>query len=658
MEENAEARLVADAIAGSGEAFATLVRRYQAYAYGVAVGLLTDFDLARDVVQEAFLAAYRDLGKLEEPQRFGGWLRGIVRHMAFRALRDLERVRGLTEELAKAEYAPAPSRRPDESAEEEERRRIVSEALKRLSERSREVVGLYYVDGLSYADIAGFLNVTETAVQGRLQRARAQLREELTVVEETFEREELPEDFAAEITRLLEEVAAPRTRPPGQVRQSRKKDRGRAVKRLQEIGAPAVDPLCEALEDPRGAVRQVALRALCLLGDERAKLPVVRLLQAKDVWLCWKLFVDGHVLSIPGIPEAFLQIALEGNEPASSSARVAPAMAIQALGHARRTPELVQQLTAIYRDNEGYHRYLRAAALAALCRLEPEAAREWLSQGLVDDDARVRTTAAYMAVSRELLPPLEICLQALYKETGWWGRSCAAMLVAGHGEPGVAALEEILESGVGVMRCAAAMALAKTGSAGAFEVLTEELLGSRSGPEGIKLRRAVSRTLARGFGDLVVNWVEDDSERLTTFPAVMWTLAKFPGLPAERSPAGGVPLGEMVETMAREAPPALRHAAVRMLAWQRGVDYLPELRQLLAAGRPRKVAQEAFRQMQRMRERALPTAMEMMDSDLWTERKAAVCLLRRWGKLTPELRARAEADDHIAVRHGAAQHIR
>ena len=456
----------------------------------------------------------------------------------------------------------------------------------------------------------------------------------------------------------LEGVAAPRIRTLETIRQSQRRDPGGTVKRLQEIGPPAVDPLCDALQDPRGAVRQVALRALCLLGDERAKLPVVRLLQAKDVWLCWELFIDGHVLSIPGVPEAFLQIALEGKEPTTSGATVAPALAIQALGHARSTPELVQHLTAIYRAPESYHRNLRAEALGALCHLQPAAALDWLSEGLLDDDARVRSTAAYMAVSRDLLPPLEICLQGLGREGGWWGRSCLAILVAGHGKPGTAALEKIVATGDGVVRCAAAMALAKTGSTGAFEVLTGELLGTRSGPGVSKLRRAVSSTLARGFGDLVVNWVEGDRERLTTFPAVMWTLAKSPSLPGEDAPAGGVPLGEMVETMSREAPPALRQAAVRLLARQRGVDALPQLRQALAEGRPRKAAREALHQMRRMGDRALPAVMEMMESAHWGERKAAVCLLRRWGKLTPELRTRAEADDHIAVRHGTAQHVR
>jgi len=653
MEEKTEARLVAETLAGSGKAFASLVQRYQEYAYGVAIGLLTDFELARDVVQEAFMAAYRDLGKLKEPERFGGWLHGIVRHMSFRALRDLDRVRGLTEELRKADFAPAPSRRPDETAEDEERRRIVREALNRLSERNREVVGLHYVDGLSYADIAEFLNVTETTVQGRLQRARAQLREELTVVEEAFEREELPEDFAAEITRLLEAVAAPRTRPPGLVRQSRKKDRGRAVRRLQEIGAPAVDPLCEALEDPRGAVRQVALRALCLLGDARAQRPVVRLLTGDDPWTCWKVLVDGHVLSIPGVQDALVQIAQEGKSATTRHAQVAPEMALRALGHAEYSPELVETIADIFRDSAGYHRQLRRAALCALCRLDKNSALDWLTRGLSDTDNRVRSSAAFEAISQGLLPPLQVCLKALKDSGGWWGKMCYAILVMGHGGDGVKALDDILESGSGVERCAAALALAKSGSQRAFDVLAQELQGSRAGPKDMKLRRSISRTIARSFGDLIVDWVAADGEQRASFPGVMWTLARSRKLPQE-----GEPVSDMIEAMALEAPPSIRQAAVRLLARQRGAAYLPQLRQFLAEGRPHKVAREAFWQMHRLGDQAMATATEMLDSEHWTERKAAVCLLRRWGKLTPEQKARAEADEHIAVRHGTSMYVK
>jgi len=51
---------------------------------------------------------------------------------------------------------------------------------------------------------------------------------------------------------------------------------------------------------------------------------------------------------------------------------------------------------------------------------------------------------------------------------------------------------------------------------------------------------------------------------------------------------------------------------------------------------------------------AHPLAEEMLGSDSWQERKAAVCLLRRWGRLTPKQRRQAEADTHVAVRHAVA----
>ena len=57
MDQTTDAAAIADTLAGRPEAFAYPVRKYQDYAYGTAVGILSDFDLARDVVQEAFLCA-------------------------------------------------------------------------------------------------------------------------------------------------------------------------------------------------------------------------------------------------------------------------------------------------------------------------------------------------------------------------------------------------------------------------------------------------------------------------------------------------------------------------------------------------------------------------------------------------------------------------
>jgi RNA polymerase sigma factor (sigma-70 family) len=76
-------------LAGGGDtkAFVELTRRFQQFAFGSALALVRDFQQAEDVVQEAFVAAWKALPTLAEPAAFPGWLRGIVRHHAFRVLR-------------------------------------------------------------------------------------------------------------------------------------------------------------------------------------------------------------------------------------------------------------------------------------------------------------------------------------------------------------------------------------------------------------------------------------------------------------------------------------------------------------------------------------------------------------------------------------------
>jgi len=79
--------LVRRASGGDVEAFVDLTRRFQHFAFGSALALVRDFQRAEDVVQEAFVAAWAGLPGLADPAAFPGWLRGIVRHQAFRMLR-------------------------------------------------------------------------------------------------------------------------------------------------------------------------------------------------------------------------------------------------------------------------------------------------------------------------------------------------------------------------------------------------------------------------------------------------------------------------------------------------------------------------------------------------------------------------------------------
>ncbi len=494
----------------------------------------------------------------------------------------------------------------------------------RLSEKNREAVSLYYVDGLSYADIAAFLDVTEATVQGRLQRARAKLRKELKVVQERFKEAELPEDFSAEIRRLIEATAA------------RGEEQERALRRLAEIGAPAVDPLCEALGDPRRAVRMASARVLCTIGDARALRPVLRLLYSEGSWAYWKVFSKGRVLGIPGVREALLEIVRDGTAAGQEAA-------IAALGHIRGDREVYDCIYEVFHSTDPRRAPARAAALGALCWAAPESAVDVLAEALRDSDLRLRSVACWIAIRDGFLPPVDALLNALSHGVTWNLVRSVVNLVLKHGEEGRKALDRVLRTGTGTQRTAAALALAKTGSEKAFEVLKQELLSER---QGRGWKRVVPRAVGLSYPERLAEWIEAEWSSVAGVPAVVWALSR-----TRTEKAGAI-----AERLFRDGTPAVRAAAVRILARQKGTEFLPELRRCLSEGRPRKVAQEAFWQVYRLRDAAMPAVEEMLGSENWTERKAAVCLLRRWGKLTPEQKAQAENDSHVAVRTASDWH--
>ena len=177
MIQKNDAALVADTLSGQVEAFTTLVLKHQRYAYGMASGLLSDVELVQDVVQDSLLCAYRDLGKLQNPEQFSSWLCGIVKNTAYSVIRKQKRDRLLANELQVASSVAVPL--PDQRILTAETHKLVQLAVNDLSQKYRRVLRLYYHDNLSYAEIAAQIGVNVTTVKGRLQHARSKLRKSL-----------------------------------------------------------------------------------------------------------------------------------------------------------------------------------------------------------------------------------------------------------------------------------------------------------------------------------------------------------------------------------------------------------------------------------------------------------------------------------------------
>ncbi|MCS6863769.1 MAG: sigma-70 family RNA polymerase sigma factor [Gemmataceae bacterium] len=179
-------QLIADCLGGNREAFTVLVHRYQARLYSAALRLVQNAEDAADVVQDAFLSAYQSLHTFKGDSEFFTWLYRI----AFNTAVSLKRKRKPT--LSLEAYLGEHSLDPPDLSEyiqpglalqrtEDERELIL--AIARLSPDHREVLLLKELDGLKYEDIAQLLNLPIGTVRSRLHRARLELRELLTALE-------------------------------------------------------------------------------------------------------------------------------------------------------------------------------------------------------------------------------------------------------------------------------------------------------------------------------------------------------------------------------------------------------------------------------------------------------------------------------------------
>ncbi len=165
---------------GDRAAFGTLVTRYQTLICSIAYNVCGDFGRSEDLAQETFVAAWKNLPKLTEPDRFRGWLCGIARNLSNSARRRSARQPvDHAEEASVLESASDEAPSPLESAVSREESATVWAALERLPETYREPLILFYREGHSMPRVAEALDLTEEAVRQRLSRGRALLRDEV-----------------------------------------------------------------------------------------------------------------------------------------------------------------------------------------------------------------------------------------------------------------------------------------------------------------------------------------------------------------------------------------------------------------------------------------------------------------------------------------------
>jgi len=155
---------------GDAAAFEKIVQRFERPVYSLVFRLTGDKEGARDLAQDVFLKAWRNLPRYDPERPFAPWFLKLAANLAINA-----RAAAKLRKTVPLEEHPAP---PPE-AQETDLRDAVRKTIAELDPRYAACVALFYLEGLSVKEIGERLGVPEGTVKIRLHRARSVLKEKL-----------------------------------------------------------------------------------------------------------------------------------------------------------------------------------------------------------------------------------------------------------------------------------------------------------------------------------------------------------------------------------------------------------------------------------------------------------------------------------------------
>jgi RNA polymerase sigma-70 factor (ECF subfamily) len=178
-----EKALIAAARRGDTQAFNKLVLIYQSQVYNLAYRILGDTELAADASQEAFLSAFRNVGRFRGGS-FRAWLLRIVTNACYDQLRRKQRrptspLETILGDPDRASVLADPGEPPENHALRRELNEVLQAGIRTLPPDQRITLVLADVEGMSYREIAAITQVSLGTVKSRLSRGRAKLRDYL-----------------------------------------------------------------------------------------------------------------------------------------------------------------------------------------------------------------------------------------------------------------------------------------------------------------------------------------------------------------------------------------------------------------------------------------------------------------------------------------------
>jgi RNA polymerase sigma factor (sigma-70 family) len=361
-------------------AFGDVVGLLQDMVFGYAYAVLGDFHSAEDASQEAFIAAWRHLPSLREPAAFPGWLRRLVRTECHRMTRKSRP----TIPLDASQNVPDEEPDPHALAEKGEMRDAVLEAIASLPENERMVTTLFFINGYSQGEIAGFLETPLGTVKSRLFSAKRRLRRGLADVVADRLHDHAPSRnhvFAGKVIRMLQPYS---------------------------MRTPAYR---YGVEEVNGDDAW-ALMTACVEGDlERTKALVAkdpRLVNAQ-YWYQFPIHLavrEGHVEIVKFLLDS-------GAEPGQSRYTFSSWQKLLVIAEERGYTEIRAVLVNALRERYGYSSEFESVLLPAIVARDRQEVTDILREnpGLVRGSDALGNTALHWAVMTRQLPLIDLLLE-------------------------------------------------------------------------------------------------------------------------------------------------------------------------------------------------------------------------------------------------------
>ncbi|MBK7601353.1 MAG: sigma-70 family RNA polymerase sigma factor [Acidobacteria bacterium] len=184
-------QIIERTLAGETDAFSLLVQRWERPIYGLSLRMLGRDEDARDVCQETFLAAFRNLRKFRGDAKFSSWIYRIALNACHTKLRkkngvlersiDQEDENGLRLEIADMQAEVSPDR-----LHRNQRAEMVRKTLQALPAEMRQVIIMKEYEDLTFVEISEILQIPVSTVKSRLYTGLQQMRLRLEKVKDAL----------------------------------------------------------------------------------------------------------------------------------------------------------------------------------------------------------------------------------------------------------------------------------------------------------------------------------------------------------------------------------------------------------------------------------------------------------------------------------------